>query len=95
MQSSFPIYSGGLGILAGDALRSAADIGLPMIAVTLTYLAGYFYQEIGPNGEQIEKEMEWDLSHDFEKIDQQVVLELQDKLVKVEAWMYEIVGRNG
>lgn len=95
LESSLPIYSGGLGILAGDALRSAADMGLPMIAVTLTYKAGYFYQQIGPNGEQIEKEMEWDFSDDFEKIDQQVSLELQDKIIRVEAWKYEIVGRNG
>ncbi|MFX1479540.1 MAG: alpha-glucan family phosphorylase, partial [Promethearchaeota archaeon] len=95
LESSLPIYSGGLGILAGDALRSAADMGLPMIAVTLTYDAGYFYQQIGPNGEQIEKEMEWDFGDDFEKIDQQVSLELQDKSIQVEAWKYEIIGRNG
>ena len=95
LESSFPIYSGGLGILAGDALRSAADMSLPMIAVTLTYKSGYFYQQIGPNGEQIEKEMEWDLSNDFEKLSQQVSLELQDKIIKAEAWKYEIVGRNG
>ena len=55
---SIPTYSGGLGILAGDALRSAADMDLPMVGVTLTYKSGYFYQRIGPNGEQIEKEME-------------------------------------
>ncbi|MFW9865403.1 MAG: alpha-glucan family phosphorylase [Candidatus Thorarchaeota archaeon] len=95
LESNFPIYSGGLGILAGDALRSAADMGLPMVAVTLTYDAGYFYQQIGPNGEQIEKEMEWDFGDDFEKIDQQVSLELQDKSIQVEAWKYDIVGRNG
>ncbi|MFW9969716.1 MAG: alpha-glucan family phosphorylase [Candidatus Odinarchaeota archaeon] len=95
LESSLPIYSGGLGILAGDAIRSAADMGLPMIAVTLTYDAGYFYQQIGPNGEQIEKAMEWDFSYDFKRIDQQVNLELQDKSIKVEAWTYEVVGRNG
>ncbi len=95
LESSLPIYSGGLGILAGDALRSAADMGLPMVAVTLTYDAGYFYQQIGPDGSQIEKEMEWTFSDDFEKLDQVVILELQDKLLKVEAWKYELVGRNG
>ena len=95
LESSFPTYSGGLGILAGDALRSAADMDLPMVGVTLTYKSGYFYQRIGPNGEQIEKEMEWDFSDDFEKINEQVVFQLQDKMIKVEAWKYEIVGRNG
>ena len=53
LESSVPIYSGGLGILAGDALRSAADMGVPMVAVTLTYDAGYFYQEITPEGYQV------------------------------------------
>jgi starch phosphorylase len=95
LESILPIYSGGLGILAGDALRSAADMGIPMIAVTLVYDAGYFYQQIGPNGEQIEKEMKWDFSDDFERLEQQVILELQDKSIKVEAWKYEIIGRNG
>ncbi|MFX1345972.1 MAG: alpha-glucan family phosphorylase [Promethearchaeota archaeon] len=95
LESSLPIYSGGLGILAGDSLRSAADMGLPLVAVTLTYDAGYFYQQIGSNGEQFEKEMEWDFSDDFEKLDQQVILELQDKTIKVEAWKYLIVGRTG
>ncbi|MFX1242147.1 MAG: alpha-glucan family phosphorylase [Promethearchaeota archaeon] len=95
LESSLPIYSGGLGILAGDALRSAADMGIPMIAVTLVYDAGYFYQQIGPNGEQIEKEMKWDFSDDFERLEQQVILELQDKSIKVEAWKYELIGRNG
>ena len=95
LESILPIYSGGLGILAGDALRSAADMGIPMIAVTLVYDAGYFYQQIGPNGEQIEKEMKWDFSDDFERLEQQVILELQDKSIKVEAWKYELIGRNG
>jgi starch phosphorylase len=95
LESSLPIYSGGLGILAGDALRSAADMGLPMVGVTLTYKSGYFYQQIGPHGEQVEKEMEWDFRDDFEKTNEQVVFELQDKMIKVEAWKYEIVGRNG
>ena len=95
LESSLPIYSGGLGILAGDSLRSAADMGLPLVAITLTYDAGYFYQQVGPNGEQIEKEMEWDFSNDFEKLDQQVILELQDKSIKVEAWKYIIIGRTG
>lgn len=95
LESSFPIYSGGLGILAGDALRSAADMELPIIAVTLTYDAGYFYQQISPDGSQTEREIEWDFSNDFEKVDQKLSFELQDKILKVEAWKYELIGRNG
>jgi starch phosphorylase len=95
LESSLPIYSGGLGILAGDALRSAADMGIPMVAVSLIYDAGYFYQKITPDGNQFEKEMEWDFSDDFKKMNAKVSLELQDKLIKGEAWKYEIIGRNG
>ncbi|MFX1358579.1 MAG: alpha-glucan family phosphorylase [Promethearchaeota archaeon] len=95
LESSVPIYSGGLGILAGDALRSAADMGVPMVAVTLTYNAGYFYQEITPEGYQVEHDMEWDFSDDFERINERVQLNIQDKTIIIEAWCYNIIGRTG
>ena len=41
-----PIYSGGLGILSGDHLKSASDLGIPLIAIGLLYKNGYFYQKI-------------------------------------------------
>ena len=47
-----PIYSGGLGILSGDHLKSASDLGIPLVAVGLLYKDGYFHQEIDGNGEQ-------------------------------------------
>ena len=46
ISSDLPTYSGGLGILAGDHIKSSADISLPMVAVTLFYKEGYFKQEI-------------------------------------------------
>ena len=50
-----PTYSGGLGILAGDTIRSAADLSLPMVAVTLLFRKGYFFQELSPDGDQTEQ----------------------------------------
>ena len=47
-----PIYSGGLGILSGDHVKSASDMGIPLIAVGLMYKNGYFHQEIDGNGNQ-------------------------------------------
>jgi starch phosphorylase len=47
IEPSMPTYSGGLGVLAGDTLRSAADVGLPLAAVTLVHRKGYF-QQSGP-----------------------------------------------
>ena len=46
-----PIYSGGLGVLAGDHLKSASDLGVPLVAVGLFYREGYFGQEIAPDGQ--------------------------------------------
>ena len=50
---SFPIYSGGLGILAGDHCKAASDLGLPFVAVGLLYQQGYFIQSIDAQGNQI------------------------------------------
>lgn len=47
-----PIYSGGLGILSGDHLKSASDLGIPLVAVGMLYKNGYFHQEIDANGIQ-------------------------------------------
>lgn len=55
LHESLPIYSGGLGILAGDHTKSASDLGLPFVGVTLYYRQGYFEQRIGPDGWQQEE----------------------------------------
>ena len=57
-----PTYSGGLGVLAGDTIRSSADLKLPLVAVTLVSKKGYFKQEITKDGWQIEHPQEWDPS---------------------------------
>ena len=54
IQSSIPTYSGGLGVLAGDTIKSGADLNLPMVAVTLLSEKGYFRQELDEKGRQTE-----------------------------------------
>jgi len=54
LRNEIPIYAGGLGMLAGDTMRSAADLDLPMVAVSLASHAGYFRQEIDAQGRQME-----------------------------------------
>ena len=54
MHESLPLYSGGLGILAGDHLKAASDLGTPLVAVGLAYRYGYFHQHIGLDGRQRE-----------------------------------------
>ncbi|KAA3655860.1 MAG: alpha-glucan family phosphorylase [Calditrichaeota bacterium] len=100
LHESLPIYSGGLGILAGDHTKSASDIGLPFIGVGLMYRNGYFKQEIDGNGHQKNIYP----SHDFNQLAVQeivdadgkpvtVTVELSDGTVEVKAWLCE-VGRS-
>jgi len=59
---SLPNYSGGLGVLAGDHLKSASDLGLPLVGVGLLYHEGYFHQHLGPDGWQREDYQEIDIT---------------------------------
>ncbi|MHA1698972.1 MAG: alpha-glucan family phosphorylase [Promethearchaeota archaeon] len=95
LEGDVPTYSGGLGVLAGDMIRSAADLSLPMVGITLTYTSGYFYQLIAPDGRQVERDIRWDFSVDFQKIKEKVQIELQDKNLTIGAWLYNVIGRTG
>lgn len=63
LHESFPVYSGGLGVLAGDHVKSASDLGIPLVGVGLFYSQGYFRQRLDPNGWQQEEYLETDLAH--------------------------------
>jgi len=60
LRDEVPTYAGGLGILAGDTVRSAADLDVPLVAVSLVSRAGYFRQEIDVRGRQVERDDAWD-----------------------------------
>jgi len=60
LETAIPTYSGGLGVLAGDTLRSAADLGAPLLGVTLVYRKGYFHQRLDASGVQTESAAPWD-----------------------------------
>ncbi len=68
LDPEMPTYSGGLGILAGDTIRSAADLKVPMVAVTLLYRKGYFYQRLDDAGWQREEPMHWILEDYVEEM---------------------------
>src|ERR1700735_934969 len=59
LSPALPTYSGGLGMLAGDTLRSAADTGAPMVAVSLVHRRGYFRQHLDGSGQQTESDVSW------------------------------------
>jgi starch phosphorylase len=95
MDSNIFIYSGGLGVLAGDTVRSAADLEIPMVGICLCYSSGYFYQLFNEKGEQKEKEIEWSFFYEFDKVEKPITMMLEDREIKVSAWLYKMIGQSG
>ena len=79
LEPDVPTYSGGLGILAGDTLRSAADLGTPVVAVTLAYRKGYFRQILDSAGNQFEQPQEWDPERQLPEAGPRVMVEIEGR----------------
>lgn len=90
-----PTYSGGLGILAGDILKSGADLGVPMVGITLLYKKGYFAQKINEQGRQTERPVDWDPSKLLTSLPNRVSIMMNHREVKVGVWSYTIIGNSG
>jgi starch phosphorylase len=88
-------YSGGLGVLAGDTLRAAADMGLPLVAVTLAHRKGYFRQHLAPNGVQTEEAQPWDVALYTEPEQPRITVEVEGRTVTVRALRHSIEGVTG
>jgi len=95
IRNDIPTYSGGLGILAGDTIKSAADLKLPMVAVTLISRKGYFTQEIDAQGMQHEKPVVWDPAKAMQLMPAKVTVQIEGRDVHVQAWMYKQVSPTG
>ncbi|MGD2080459.1 MAG: alpha-glucan family phosphorylase [Nitrospirota bacterium] len=81
-------YSGGLGVLAGDTIRSSADLKLPMVAVTLVSKKGYFEQDLDEKGNQMERPADWEPSKFTALMGERVHLAIEGRRVAVQAWLY-------
>lgn len=92
---ALPTYSGGLGILAGDTLKAAADLGIPMVGVTLLYRKGYFSQHIDEHGHQIEKAVVWNPSDKLEPLPIIIQLQAANRTICVKAWRFIYKGNRG
>ena len=99
IHESLPIYSGGLGILAGDHLKSSSDLGLPMVGIGLLYRQGYFHQQLNSQGWQEDYyvdnpfgEMPIELMKDNQGNSLYIELTIRQRIVKVQIWRAE-VGR--
>ena len=95
LSKSLPTYSGGLGMLAGDTLRSAADTGAPMVVVSLVHRRGYFQQHLDAAGQQTESDVAWSPETTLPSAGQEIVLIMQNREVKVRAWRFDVVGVTG
>jgi starch phosphorylase len=95
LDTAIPTYSGGLGVLAGDTLRAAADLGLPMVAVTLLHRHGYFRQHLDTAGNQLESRMVWDPEEVLEPLSPRVTIAIEGRSVQVCAWRYVVRGVFG
>jgi starch phosphorylase len=92
LKSEMPTYSGGLGVLAGDTIRSAADLKVPMVVVTLIHRKGYFRQRFDSNGWQLEEPVEWVVQNFLSEMPQRAALIIEGRTVQIRAWKYEVIG---
>jgi starch phosphorylase len=95
ISSSMPTYSGGLGVLAGDIVKSSADLRLQMVAITMASRKGYFRQKLTPQGDQLEFPDEWDPAKTLTLMPKKVAVKIEGRTVKVQAWLYEYQSITG
>jgi starch phosphorylase len=90
-----PTYSGGLGVLAGDTLRSTADLGVPLVAFSLVHRKGYFQQHLNEAGMQSEDIQPWNPADYCTEEKARVTVSIEDRIVTIRCWRYDLVGRYG
>ncbi|MGD0941784.1 MAG: alpha-glucan family phosphorylase [Terracidiphilus sp.] len=95
IEPSMPTYSGGLGVLAGDTLRSTADLGVPLVAFSLVHRKGYFQQHLNEAGMQTEDIQPWNPADFCTEEKARVTVSIEDRIVTVRCWRYDMVGRYG
>jgi len=95
LESGIATYSGGLGVLAGDTIRSAADLQVPLVAVSLVHRRGYFLQRLDASGWQVEEAAEWRLEDYLTEMPSRARVEIEGRTVHLRCWKYEVKGVSG
>jgi starch phosphorylase len=95
LEARMPTYSGGLGVLAGDTIRSAADLKVPMVAVTLLHRKGYFHQRLDASDRQSEEPAAWAVENFLKEMSQRVSVTIEGRAVHLRAWQYDVIGNLG
>src|SRR5436305_14015854 len=92
LEQAIPTYSGGLGVLAGDTLRSAADLAVPVVGVTLLHRKGYFAQHLDAQGNQTEGPAAWNPEGRLDPVDARAVVNIDGRSVHIRAWKFPVPG---
>jgi starch phosphorylase len=95
LESAIPTYAGGLGVLAGDTVRAAADLELPLVAVSLVSRGGHFRQSFDEAGRQVEQPAPWEPREHAVPLQAKVALTLEDRQVWIGGWLYVLRGHLG
>lgn len=95
LSNDIPTYSGGLGVLAGDTIKSSADLKIPLVAVTLLSKKGYFRQDIDDDGRQIEYSVDWDPSRFMSRLPKKIGVQIEGRSVYIQAWCYKVKSVTG
>ena len=95
LHDAVPTYSGGLGVLAGDTVRAAADLDVPMVAISLLHRAGYFSQRLDANGMQCEQPIAWSPQAYLTEMPGRARIGLEGRTVFLRAWRYQVQGVGG
>lgn len=95
LEEGMPTYSGGLGILAGDTIRSAASLRVPMVAMTLLHRKGYCFQKLDASGWQKEEAVDWIVEDFLTERPERVAVVIEGRNVSVRAWEYTLSAPNG
>ena len=95
LENAMPSYSGGLGVLAGDTIRAAADLRLPMVAVSLLYRKGYFTQRLSEDGSQTEEPVEWRVEDFLKEEPARARVSIEDRRLELRCWRYSVKGVRG
>ena len=88
-------YSGGLGVLAGDTLRAAADLNVPLVGLTLIHRQGYLRQKLSADGWQTEEPDPWEIEQFLQAESPRISVIIEGRQVQVRAWRYDVRGIRG
>jgi starch phosphorylase len=90
-----PTYSGGLGVLAGDTVKSCADLNVPLVGITLLSEKGYFYQRLDKEGNQRELPINFSVSNFLQLLPTKTKINIENREVNLRSWLYQYRGING